>query len=104
MKRATLIVIHPDGRRLVSNYLPSERPSYDTLRELVGGLIQPCGQFMEGEAYCNEEFLVLGMAPNLVGSRAVKWPVGELDIVRQVKVGPLHGVVVILEGFEEEEE
>lgn len=85
----------------MSNHLPSERPSYEKLRELVGGLIEPCGQFLEGEAYCNEEFLLRGMAPNLVGSKAVKWPVGEMDLIRQVRVGPLHGPVVILEGFDE---
>jgi len=106
MKRATLIIIHPNGRREVSNYPPSERPPYEVLREAVGGLIQPCGQFMKGnsEAYCNEEFLLFGMAPNLEGSKAVSWPVGEMDTLRGERIPPLHGPIVILEGFDEEED
>lgn len=100
---AKLTVVHPDGRKEISFHDPSDRPTYEWLRDAVGGLIQPCGQFMEpeGEAYCNEEFLLLGMDPNPEGSRAVRWPVGEMDLLRGVEIGPLHGPVVILEGFDE---
>jgi len=106
MKRATLIIIHPDGRKEVSNYAPSDRPPYEVLRDAVGGLIQPCGQFMKGrsEAYCNEEFLLHGMAPNLEGSKAVNWPVGEKDRLWGSLIEPLHGPIIILEGFDEEED
>jgi len=105
-KKATLTVIQPDGSTKVTEHDPKDRPVYEVLRDLVGGLIQPCASFMEGnvEAYCNEEFLLYGMAPNPVGSKAVNWPVGEIDFLRGEPVGLLHGPIVILKDFDEEED
>lgn len=101
-----MIIIQPDGTKLVSQHDPKRRPSYKELQHHVGGLIQACGQFLEDgrEAYCNEEFLLRGLAVNLEGSRLVRWPVGKKDFLSGETVAPLHGPVIILEGFADEED
>lgn len=106
MKHATIIVIQPDGSKLVSQHDPKHPPDYKILQGMVGGLIQPCDQFLDDgrQAYCNEESLLHGMPPNPEGSRLVHWPVGKEDLLMGGPVGPLHGPVVILEGFEDEDE
>lgn len=107
MKFATMIIIQPDGSKLVSQHDPKKLPPLEVLQAAVGGLIQPCDQFLEGtgkRAYCNEEFLVHDFAPNPEGTRAVKWPAGEKDLLTGEVVGPLHGNIVLLEGFEDEDD
>jgi hypothetical protein len=104
MKPATIITIKPDGTKLVQQHDPAKRPSLKLLQEAVGGLIQPVDQYLKGkQAYVNEEGILLGLEPNLEGSKAVRWPVGEKDVFGG-EIGPLFGNVVILEGFVPEED
>lgn len=106
MTKPTMTTIQPDGTRQVRHFEPGEGPSLEELQEAVGGLIQPVDAFLDDgrRAYCNEEFLLHGLAPNPEGSRAVKWPVGEKDFLTGGQVGMLHGNIVILEGFPSEDE
>jgi hypothetical protein len=104
MKPATIITILTDGTKLVQQHDPTKRPSLKLLQKEVGGLIQPVDQYLKGkEAYINEEGILLGLQINLEGSKAVRWPVGEKDVLGN-EIGPLHGPVVILEGFVPEED
>lgn len=104
-ERARFVVILPDGTTLVRERNAADPPSLKELQEAVGGLIQPCDNFLtqpKMKAYCNEEGILLGLPENLEGSRAVRWPVGTNDLFGG-RIGPLHGPVVILDGFEDED-
>lgn len=90
---ATITIIQPDGSTTITERGASERPSLKELQEAVGGYIEPVDAMMtDGTiAYANEEGLLIGMPPNPVATKAVKWP--------HIIVGP----VVILKGFDPEE-
>jgi len=105
-----LITIQPDGTRTEQEW-PDDgtRPDLHTLQQAVGGgLIQPVNSFLpEGarmEAYANEEGVLKRMRENPEGSKAVNWPVGELDTWRGLPIDNLVGPIVILEGFPTHEE
>ena len=95
MTMATITIYQPDGTSTTEEREPSNRPGLRELQAAVGGgLIQAVDAFLEeGEtAYANEEGLLRQMPINLAGARAVKWP------------DPLVGPVVVLKGFDEEED
>lgn len=92
---ATITIHHPDGTQEITFHKASDHPSLETLQAAVGGgLIEPVDRFLtDGSfAYANEEGLLRGMDRNPSGARAVNWP------------EPLVGPVVVLSGFDPEED
>lgn len=99
-----LTTIHPDGTKTFKEW-PDDgtRPDLHELQKCVGGLIEPVSAFLPRgsrmEAYVNEEGVLRRLADNPEGSKAVNWPVGEIDRLRGLPIENLVGPVVILEGF-----
>ena len=67
-KRGYLVTIPADSRQEITRTeFAGKAPAYETLRNAVGGLIQPVKLVYEGRArdsYVNEEGLLRGMAYN----------------------------------------
>ena len=92
---ATITIYQPDGTHETEEREPSDRPGLRELQKAVGdGLIQPVDQYLTdgSTAYANEEGLLLNMGMNIEGAKAVQWP------------HPLVGPIVVLKGFDPEEE
>ncbi len=91
---ATVTIIQPDGSTTVEERDPTNRPTLEEMQKAVGGYIEPVDAMMtDGTvAYANEEGLLIGMPPNPKATEAVNWPY------------PIVGPVIIMRGFEEEEE
>lgn len=100
---ATFTIIQPSGA--TTEREPGNKPTLKELQAAVGGHIEVADQFLDDgrEAYINDEGLLRGLAPNLKGSVAVRWPWGERNIDGDL-IPPLFGPVVILEGFDPEGE
>jgi len=74
----TTIVFHPEDNRPTVKF-NQPKPTLETMQAAVKGLIEPVDYQLKKQvnqhivAYCNEEFAYLNMAPNWIGTRAVKW-------------------------------
>jgi len=92
---ATITIYQPDGSKTVTTRDADDHPSLKELQAAVGGgLIQAVDAFLEdgSMAYANEEGLLRRMAVNMAGAYAVNWP------------EPLVGPIVVLSGFDPEED
>lgn len=92
---ATMTIYHPDRSKVETTRAADDKPTLRELQAAVGGgLIEAVDRFLEEgvEAYANEEGRVRGMSRNHEGQQAVHWPY------------PLVGPVVVLRGFQEDED
>ena len=91
---ATITIYQPDGTKTVTTRDANDKPSLKELQAAVGGLIEPVDAYLtdDSTAYANEEGLLHRMPINMFGARAVNWP------------EPLVGPIVVLSGFDPEED